>query len=263
MLITRKSFTSDLPKIINAIKDADFISIDAEFSGLGPSIDYIDDLQSRYGKLRAAAMDYQLLQYGICTFKWDSDKSMYLAQPFYAYLFPNSGKTFKSSASSLAFLRKYNFDFNGWIDNGISYLSSQDIDAQKGKIDRLVYQKMVLNEKDKEWVSLKLEEINNWLQSSHEKTMMISNVNSYQRRLLYQTIPQETNGHVAVEGGPEHNSIVFKKQKDEDIVPLEDNQKKKSLKDLEFNIGFTKVIEAIIDSKKPIIVRQLYLSAGA
>lgn len=258
MLITKKSFAADLPKMITAINEADFLSIDAEFSGLGPNIDYIDDLQSRYGKLRAAAMDYQLLQYGICTFKWDSVKRIYMAQPFYAFLFPNSGRNFKSSASSLTFLRKYNFDFNAWIDNGISYLSSQDIDAQKIKIDRLVYQKMVLNEKDKEWVTQKFEEINKWLQFSHEKTLMIGNVNSYQRRLLYQTVPGETNGHVAVESGSEHNSIIFRKLKDEDIVPIEDVQKNKSLKELEYNTGFYKVMEAIVNAKKPLIVKKKY-----
>jgi poly(A)-specific ribonuclease len=254
MHIKKKSFSSDLPKIIQAINDADFLSIDAEFSGLGPGIDYIDNLQSRYGKVRAAANEYQLMQYGICAFKWDELKRVYMAKPFYAFLFPNNGKSFKSSPSSLAFLRKFNFDFNSWIDDGVPYLSLQDINAQKLKIDRLVYQKAALNEHDKEWVGSKIKEINDWLQHSNENNLKISNVNSYQRRLLYQTVPEETNGHVAVEASSEHNTILFKKLKDEDIVAVEDIQRKKSLRELESNIGFYKVMEAMVQAKKPIVV---------
>jgi hypothetical protein len=252
MLIKKKSFVSDLPKIIQAINEADFLSIDAEFSGLGPKDDYIDDLQSRYLKVRASATDYQLLQYGICAFKWDATKRNYSAKPFYAYLLSN--KTFKSSPSSLIFLRKFNFNLNSWIDHGISYLSCQEIETQKLKIDQFKYQKLELSGKDKEFVSQKLLEINDWLQHSNDNTLKISNVNSYQRRLLYQTVPEETNGHVSVENGSDFNTILFRKLKDEEIVAVEDIQRNKSLKELESSIGFYKVIEAIVEAKKPLVV---------
>ena len=254
MLIKRKSFVTDLPKMIHAINESDFLSIDAEMSGLGPNIDYIDNLQSRYEKLKIAATDYQLLQYGICAFKWDPLKGIYQAQPFYAFLFPNSRNHFKSSPSSLAFLRKFNFDFNSWIDHGLPYLCNHEINAKRAKINNIVYQKIVLNEKDTEWLALKMNEINDWLQHSSDKTLILNGVNSYQRRILYQSVPEETNGHVAVEGGPDHNSICFKKLKDEEIVSGNEIQRNKSLKELESNIGFYKVIEAIVNSKKPVIV---------
>ena len=127
--LTRSSFSKDLDVLLGAIRTADFIAIDTELTGLGlasDKLEFLDTLQERYTKLRSSASQFQLIQYGICTYHWDQNTKGYIAKPFNAFLFPRSGsnamglnKTFVCQASSLEFLRNHKFDFNALINDGM------------------------------------------------------------------------------------------------------------------------------------------------
>lgn len=151
MEVLKKDFTASLPSIREAILDADFISIDAEFTGKetsfmssplvltlpSPSNTCIglntpdvrfnnsDDIQQRYHKVHQHVQAFTVVQYGVCAFKKTS--SGYVAKPYNFYVFGGdnnniqSYRNFLSSASSLSFLRSNHFDFNKLIDEGIPF----------------------------------------------------------------------------------------------------------------------------------------------
>jgi hypothetical protein len=146
MEVLKKDFTASLPSIREAILDADFISVDAEFTGketglmsstfvltvisIGlntPDVRFnnSDDIQQRYHKVQQHVQAFTIVQYGVCAFK--KTPSGYVAKPFNFYVFGGdndniqSYRNFLSSASSLSFLRSNNFDFNKLIDDGIPF----------------------------------------------------------------------------------------------------------------------------------------------
>ncbi|CAO3593924.1 unnamed protein product [Absidia cylindrospora] len=128
MEILKKDFVASLPTICETLLDADFISIDAEFSGLStPNVKFnnLDNAQYRYNKVRQHIQAFMIVQYGVCAFK--KTETGYVAKPFNFYVFGGdtdnvaSNRNFLSNASSLSFLRSNNFDFNKLIDEGIPF----------------------------------------------------------------------------------------------------------------------------------------------
>ncbi|CAG8545102.1 6348_t:CDS:10 [Diversispora eburnea] len=111
MEILKKNFHDLLPIIQEAIKDADFIALDTELTGLNEHIERIksfDDPQSRYTKVRKAASK---------------------ARDHYVLGNPISYQNdicFMCSGSSLHFLMNCGFDFNKLISQGIPFINNTD-----------------------------------------------------------------------------------------------------------------------------------------
>jgi len=63
-----------LSELDNVIKNATFLSIDGEFTGLnsGPEAGPFDTPAQYYAKLRAGSMDFLLVQFGLSVFTHDS-----------------------------------------------------------------------------------------------------------------------------------------------------------------------------------------------
>ena len=80
MDVTLKNFEEVLPKVKRAIELADFLSFDLELTGLHwdkesePTI--MDDLPTRYQKVRETASNFAIIQFGLCCFSRDSDKNV-------------------------------------------------------------------------------------------------------------------------------------------------------------------------------------------
>lgn len=148
MEILKQDFVRSLPEVKKALLEADCISIDAEFTGTmgslavvhiltqsfshiglmtsGYHFQHSDDMNDRYLKMRQAAKEFSIIQYGVCAFKKVDDRH-YVAKPFNFFIFGGdtegmtSQRTFLSNASSLQFLREHKFDFNKLIDGGIPF----------------------------------------------------------------------------------------------------------------------------------------------
>lgn len=92
----------------------------------GYHFQHADDMNDRYLKMRQAAKEFSIIQYGVCAFKKVDDRH-YVAKPFNFFIFGGdtegmtSQRTFLSNASSLQFLREHKFDFNKLIDGGIPF----------------------------------------------------------------------------------------------------------------------------------------------
>jgi len=130
MEVTRDNFIETLPLLYLAIKEADFVAVDCEFSGLSTNrdsqTDVLDSLQQRYEKLKSSAQNFMLLQFGLAAFSWSEEEKIYYVKSFNFYIFPitssqsKSGGTrsfrkdrcFQFQMSAIEFLCSHQFDFN-------------------------------------------------------------------------------------------------------------------------------------------------------
>ena len=119
MEVTKDNFSQAYGIMQTAIKEADFISIDGEFTGLstlrGRRLTY-DTLEDKFWKLKKGTSQFLLIQYGICLFKWNDDANQYEAMPFTFYIYPRPYKRmyndvmFMCQSSSLDFLANNGFE---------------------------------------------------------------------------------------------------------------------------------------------------------
>eukprot|EP01018_Ginkgo_biloba_P023203 Gb_26782 [translate_table: standard] len=134
--VTRNNFDSTLEELRVHVRDADFISIDLEMTGItsAPWRDNFefDTFNVRYSKLKDSAEKFAVVQFGVCPFRWDSAKGHFFAYPHNFYIFPRKELSvsmppfdFLCQTASMEFLANHHFDFNTCIYEGISYLSKQ------------------------------------------------------------------------------------------------------------------------------------------
>ncbi|CAH9107835.1 unnamed protein product [Cuscuta epithymum] len=132
--VTRLNFDSALKDLRSLIRDADFVAIDLEMTGVTSapwreSFEF-DRYDIRYLKVKDSAEKFAVIQFGVCPFRWDSVKKFFIAHPHNFYIFPrqevpgsDQSYEFLCQTTSLDFLAKYQFDFNTCLSEGISYLS--------------------------------------------------------------------------------------------------------------------------------------------
>lgn len=235
MEIPRQQFLSLLPQVQEAINECDFVSIDTELSGLhrtGRS-KRIDTLSNRYAEYKEATERFIIIQFGLCTFKWDEPSGRFLAKPFNFYIFPTSmtgkiqpDRIFMTQAQAFDFLSKQSFDFNKvkcpqlvieqdiyvwifillqWIYQGIPYLTKAEEEAYVADALRRLNDDMPdihVDEKEKEFLQDAIDRIEKWIKDPKSTNdadgVNITTRNSYQRRLIYQHV---RNKYVAKESG--------------------------------------------------------------
>ncbi|KAI3974014.1 hypothetical protein MKX01_030590 [Papaver californicum] len=135
--VTRDNFDSVFENLKNHIKQADFVSVDLEMTGVTSapwkdSFDF-DRNDIRYLKIKDSVEKFAVVQFGVCPFRWDDSKKSFIAHPHNFYIFPRKelpfydgqADEFLCQATSIDFLAKYQFDFNACIHQGISYLSRE------------------------------------------------------------------------------------------------------------------------------------------
>ena len=140
MEVTNANFEQVLPVFEEDLKQADHVAIDCEFSGLQAAwhkrASQVDSMQERWTKTLQSVNAFQLMQFGVCTFRRSSTadgKARYVATPYNFYVFPHewkysgakgkgrsrSIKDFLCQSDSLEFLAEHSFDFNKWIYQGM------------------------------------------------------------------------------------------------------------------------------------------------
>ncbi|KAF5198503.1 Poly(A)-specific ribonuclease PARN [Thalictrum thalictroides] len=100
-----------------------------------------DRFDVRYLKVKDSVEKFAVVQFGICPFKWDSDKEAFITHPHTFYIFPRKelpldgpAYEFLCQTTSLDFLSKFQFDFNACIYEGISYLSRTQEDKALNRL---------------------------------------------------------------------------------------------------------------------------------
>ncbi|KAK7087349.1 poly(A)-specific ribonuclease PNLDC1-like [Littorina saxatilis] len=131
--VTRTSFEKLFPLIEKTIKQADFVAIDSEFTGLyvrdndKPSL--FDTSEERYKKMRNSVTRLTLCQIGISAFVKNKTDSVYEAHtfnfPLCSMAFGPIDPGFTWQASALEFLSRFSFDFNKCVYEGVSFLNDE------------------------------------------------------------------------------------------------------------------------------------------
>ncbi|KAG1053322.1 hypothetical protein G6F43_004593 [Rhizopus delemar] len=261
MEVLKSDFEKILPVIKEALLEADFISVDAEFTGLTPpniQMFQTDDLTQRYNKIKSCVQEFTIIQYGVCAFKRDKETGDFIAKPFNFYIFGNdstdihSRRVFTSTASSLAFLRSNKFDFNKLIDEGIPFYnfteegSFNSTQSGTSMLNRRTYIKeSSLTTNGKNFLDNARTAIATWLQGNTEKPLVVQTNSHFYKKLITQEVLEKHNGYVQV--APRDSKHV-------QLVRLKEEEKRqREAKVSSPTLNFRAVIEAIKDAKCPVV----------
>ncbi|XP_057366976.1 poly(A)-specific ribonuclease PARN-like [Daphnia carinata] len=145
MDVTKSNFQTVLEALDDELKNASFVSIDTEFTGLSSTegrnskLSSLDTPPERYKKVLNGTSQFVIIQFGLSIFRFDNSISKYVNKTYNFYIFPNTSTLpglcdtkFLSQASSLGFLASQGFDFNKLIKEGIPYLNL--VDEEKLKV---------------------------------------------------------------------------------------------------------------------------------
>jgi poly(A)-specific ribonuclease len=84
-------FQEILTELDDVLKDATFLAIDGEFTGLnsGPEGNAYDTPSQYYAKLRTGSMDFLLVQFGLSVFTYNSKTNKYVFSFLFRSTFSN------------------------------------------------------------------------------------------------------------------------------------------------------------------------------
>lgn len=210
MQLHQDNFEEHLPLLLRDIEQAQFVAIDFEMTGLYESFRRCVGEQEAYEWYRRECSQFLPIQLGICTVcpRQPGDGAGWLLQPYTIDIFPgDSSQCFKSSLSSLEFLRKNQFDFNRWIDTGVRY-SRKDASSslvkyrdelarllaahreQRGEVQHPTQSIDVHKKEDKVFVERTLKRVHEWVAAPYPQPLVFREPNSYRRTLILQELPK-------------------------------------------------------------------------
>ncbi|KAI9240327.1 MAG: ribonuclease CAF1 [Podila humilis] len=146
--VTKHNLAAIQPMIVQLLKHASFIALDAEFTGLGSNLGATraNDMQERYQNLSNLAKSHALVAFGLSIFILDSSSAPEKAQdgdspqnPENAYKVHNFNfsmlfeKDYMVSPRSMLFLAENGLDLNQWILEGIPYTGGCRLNNEGGR----------------------------------------------------------------------------------------------------------------------------------
>ncbi|KAK3768217.1 hypothetical protein RRG08_031749 [Elysia crispata] len=279
MDVTKYNFYEELESILEAIEGSTFLSIDGEFTGLDAEgschIAPFDTPPERYSKMKNGSTDFLLLQFGLCAFKVDEEKHLYEAKPYNFYLFPSQShrnapdKRFMCQSSSIDFLVSHGFDFNKVFREGIPYLTSQQEHEMKSFLEQKHSEQnnqsftvMEVPENQREFLEGICEKINTFMEEDDAEPLEIKDCNGLQRKLIYQTV-EEKYPLARLEtrtGEKKERYLILHGAKDaEELAKIDRERQAQQMMELDIQVGFTKVIQAITKSEKLVVGHNMIL----
>lgn len=83
--VTRSNFDSALGELRRLVREADFVAIDLEMTGVTSapwreSVEF-DRFDIHYLKVKDSAEKFATIQFGVCPFRWDPSKASFVAHP--------------------------------------------------------------------------------------------------------------------------------------------------------------------------------------
>jgi poly(A)-specific ribonuclease len=290
MEVTKNNFAEVLPEIETALSECSFYAFDCEMTGLfvsenrnglaeGKPPAYLHDIEDRYEELQQSSEAFVINQFGLSAFRWEEDSKTFVAKTFNFYTFPRPFEEYQprflSEAGSLQFLSEHNFDFNKWIYGGIPYMpiSLRDKklkaleDEQKRNAER--NEIVPTTEVDKMLVADLRVEVRRWL-AGHDRELLLSPVNSYQRALQYQELRKDQFGcepgcfpgfypeKVEVEGNQGNRAMIKLVRASPDEIETREREisegRRRGILDA---AGFSSVLEAMRECSKPAVGHNL------
>lgn len=115
---------------------------------------------------------------------------------------------------------------------------------------------VVVDERNREFVNASIAMVDNWLQNSTEKSLIVTAENSFKRLLIHQEVRKRYNSFLMTE--KDFLGVKVTRLSADERENGFDAMKKKEI-DLDDAIGFRKVIDAISESRKPVIGHNMFL----
>ncbi|CAI5728159.1 unnamed protein product [Peronospora destructor] len=267
MNVTRHNFSKCLSELQKDLKlpTCRFVAIDTEFTGLSPNElereQYLDTLEERYRKVKRAGESFLITQFGLSTVHLNK-KNQFHIKTWNFYIFPRPygslDERFLCQASSLQFLSDHGFDFNKFIGDGIAFVNLSTTAAMKKRlkcrIDGLttINKNLQLSDDGVAFQKQVKEQLDQWIADGAKKgeKLLVPTTNSFYSMIVHETARARASYLYSegVEGGVEV-SYVSKKIKDERIAA----KVKEMEHEMDDAIGFSKVIEALSESKLPVV----------
>ncbi|KAL1453030.1 hypothetical protein WDU94_007206 [Cyamophila willieti] len=267
MEVTKKNFKEILPEVEDAIKSAAFVTIDGEFTGLSNGLitTPYDTPAQYYTKIRNGAMDFLLIQFGLCAFKYDKKTKKYTHQAYNFYIFPKPPHSsspdtrFLCQSSSMDFLINNGFDFNKLFRDGIPYLNKKSHEEQEARLKIVQEQRVLSNSPARGKILIPPElagivhdtcaDIERFLLDNNTESNELEcpRLNGFVRKLIYQEIyakfPNE-NLILDTKILPD-KTYVLVARKGQSKAQFEVERCQRELKELEDAIGFSSVISLL------------------
>jgi len=261
-----------------AIGAAEFLAIDCELTGLTadtpPRDAFCEDPQERYSRL--ARTDFLIVQYGLSCFERTAAGG-WTAHPFNFLLFPQQytrdapDPRFVCQASSLRFLASIGFDFNKLIRDGIPWANRECAEDARRKAqerrERNSREPLVLeSDADKAFLAEAVRSVKEWLHSETQaqeqrRTLKLPPCNAFRRLVLFQHL-QKAFPDILLEserGCGALRSVFVTKVSAEERAEAERKKLEAEENEFQLALGFTKVLEAITASRKPIVGHNMIL----
>ncbi|KAK3931125.1 Poly(A)-specific ribonuclease PARN [Frankliniella fusca] len=285
MDVTRKNFYELLPNLKKSLSEAEFITVDLEFTGLtsgGRELDPMpfDTPQQYYDKVHQKALDFLPLQLGVCIFQYDSSGNKFTYQAYNFYIFPFSklkgfpNCIFQCQNSSISFLSSCGFDFNKAFGEGIPFLTQPEEDKLKTSIEERQQKMGRENTKESSDVPVPedlqnlfqahMKKIKDFLEDSSENKadcLILDRCNGFMRKLLYQEARKEFGETVHLETCDDSNfAMKILRGGGEEFKRLREEEKKKiEWKEFDEAVGLSHLIKAISESGKLLVAHNCFL----
>ncbi|XP_071443719.1 poly(A)-specific ribonuclease PARN-like isoform X2 [Hetaerina americana] len=293
MNVTRKNYRELLPEIQEAIRTSSFMSIDGEFTGLLDNnvVNAFDYPREYYSKVRNGGKDFLLIQFGLCTFHFDSVAQRYTHKAFNFYVYPyTNGRrsldtSFLCQSSCMEFLAEQGFDFNKLFREGIPYMNF--VGEQKLKEEFKNQQKtrelrqaensnansnnggIPVPEKYVVYLKEICEKVHEFIKGPEKRLELGEKTNGFVRKLIFETLQKNFNedglfleSGIKEGGGRCDRVVILTKEKgnrEEVLKRREEEWRKAMMDELDLAVGFSTVIRAITESNKLVVGHNMLL----
>ncbi|XP_033215427.1 poly(A)-specific ribonuclease PARN-like isoform X2 [Belonocnema kinseyi] len=275
MEVIRSNFREVLSELDKVLKEASFLCIDTEFTGLntGPDATAFDTPAQYYSKIRSGSMDFLLVQFGLSVFSFDKESNKYNQQSYNFYVFPrplNRGAfdcRFVCQASSIAFLANQGFDFNKLFNHGIPYMTKNE----EEKLQKKLEERQRIREEGLDIVPIpdhdkpQIEEICSKIEefiNSEAEELSVDRCNGFIRRLVHQESRRRWPKKVNLEfksDGPGQTIVITKTGTKEEEEKKEAEKREKEKQELEEAVGLSALLRKIANSGKLIVGHNMLL----
>ncbi|XP_020291468.1 poly(A)-specific ribonuclease PARN-like domain-containing protein 1 isoform X2 [Pseudomyrmex gracilis] len=265
--VTSHNFAEVYPHLERALKDASFIAIDTELTGLevDAKISLFDSINERYEKQKRNIEPHIIIQFGICTFQRVQHENKYTAEIFNFFLLPKNipsmNRSFVWQVAALEFLSKHGFDFNELMYNGISYLNeSEEAFLQQQLQNNMLFHNLrqSLSFEEEDDLNSYINQVAEWLKTADEVNLL--KVVTPTPLLQYIAHKELRNYFPNVWTTSGNNVVTVMK-----VLPgsreVLQNEEGSILENaiLDLYAGFSKIFKLLVTLKKPLIAHNAFL----
>lgn len=206
----------------------------------------------RYNKLQNEMKDFLIIQFGLTTFRFNSDKNQYVSSTYSFYLKPSTffdkNLKFSCGVQSMEYLYENNFDFKKVITKGISYVNLADTK----KIFNLLRDSQY-NEQFSDKILPYFNKVREWITSNEDSKELILEVKSFVEADLFHlhvTIRRQFCNVWTYYCSPKSIKVMKVSKSEKKNLEKETSLEEKILDSI---LGFSKIMREIKNLQKPLI----------